>query len=470
MNDRPANALRGLLDRARGARPPRRSAMSWSGRAMSPFGLCLMALAGAAVVGWSANRGEDARPPAGASRPALSRVAAGHSGRLRPLPSGRSSAETARTNSPSGRPAAPPDPESRAIQLCQCAQPVVHGVECGPDNGRCGEARWTDWHPIPWQVFAHGEYVGPARSVHVNEYRLRVDDHLEFVYRFTHVASGQIYRLDVGDEIVIESLTDTTINRGDLLQGRGVVVQSDGTITMPILGQVAVAGRTATEVRDELEQRYRKTNRNPTIIVTPLHTNTRLNDLRDAIDSRYGAGGQVRQSRVTPEGTIQLPGVGSLPAHGLTLDELKREVEERYHALVGSGVEVTPVLLQRAPRFIYVLGEVVNSGRYTLEGPTSAMQAVALAGGWKNGGNLREVVVFRRTDDWRLMATRLDIRGALLGERPCPADELWLRDSDIVIVPKTPILRADDFIDLVFSRGLYGIVPLQYSVTRVSSL
>jgi len=98
------------------------------------------------------------------------------------------------------------------------------------------------------------------------------------------------------------------------------------------------------------------------------------------------------------------------------------------------------------------------------------MQSVALAGGWKHGGNLREIVVFRRTDDWRLMATKLDLRGALLGERPGPSDELWLRDSDIVIVPKSPVQRLDDFIDLVFTRGVYGVIPLTFSVTRASLL
>ncbi|MCR9117560.1 MAG: sugar ABC transporter substrate-binding protein, partial [bacterium] len=64
-------------------------------------------------------------------------------------------------------------------------------------------------------------------------------------------------------------------------------------------------------------------------------------------------------------------------------------------------------------------------------------------------------------EDWRLMATRLDIRGALLGKRPCPADEIWLRDSDIVVVPQSAILRADNFIELVFTRGIYGVVPFQ---------
>jgi polysaccharide export outer membrane protein len=77
------------------------------------------------------------------------------------------------------------------------------------------------------------------------------------------------------------------------------------------------------------------------------------------------------------------------------------------------------------------------------------------------GANLREIVVLRRTDDWRLMATRLDLRGALLGKRPCPADDVWVRDSDIIIVPKSPILLIDDFIELVFTRGVYGVIPFQ---------
>lgn len=353
---------------------------------------------------------------------------------------------------------------------CQYCEPLVYGVESGPYGATCGEPTWHDWRPLPWQVFAHGEYVGPQRTVHMHEYRLRVDDLLEFVYRFTHEASSQAYRLDVGDEIVIESITDASLNRGDVTQGRGLIVQPDGTVTLRLLGQVPVAGHTVAEVRDDLEMRYRQYFKQAAITVTPLRTNTKLSDLRDAIDSRYGAGGQIRQARVTPEGTVQLPGVGSVPTHGLSLDELKREVEERYRELVGPGVEVTPVLLDRAPRFVYVLGEVVNPGRFTLEGPTTPMQSVALAGGWKYGGNLREIVVFRRTEDWRLMATKLDLRGALLGQRPGPSDELWLRDSDIVIIPKSPIQRLDELIEMVFTRGIYGIIPLSFNVTRASVL
>ena len=39
------------------------------------------------------------------------------------------------------------------------------------------------------------------------------------------------------------------------------------------------------------------------------------------------------------------------------------------------------------------------------------------------------------------------------------ADDIWIRDSDIVIVPKLCIQVLDDYIELVFTRGIYGVVP-----------
>ncbi len=114
---------------------------------------------------------------------------------------------------------------------------------------------------------------------------------------------------------------------------------------------------------------------------------------------------------------------------------------------------------------MYVLGEVKTPGRYTLTGPTTVMQSISLAGSWNVGGNVRQVVVFRRGDDWRLMATMLDLRGALYGKSPCPADEIWINDSDLVVIPKSPILVLDNFIELVFTRGVYGVVPFNLSYT-----
>lgn len=331
-----------------------------------------------------------------------------------------------------------------------CNQPIVTGVDSAACLS-CGEPNWAMRGPLPWDMFAFGEYVGPHRTAHVPVYRLRVNDQLEFVYRLTRERSATPYQLNVGDRIRVESIADENLDRE-------LEIQPDGMITVRLVGEVLAAGRTTDELRLDLEKRYQKYYRVPSITVTPLRVNTKLEDLRATVDSRQGFGGQSRSAVVNPDGTVQLPALGSVPAQGLTLDELKLEIDARYAQLVD-GIEVTPVLTQQAPRFIYVVGEVNLPGRFELVGPTTVTQAIALSGGWRVGGNLNQVVIFRRAEDWRLMATKVDIRGALFGRRPAPSDEIWLRDSDVVIVPKTPLKSTADAISLIFTSSVYQIAP-----------
>lgn len=340
-------------------------------------------------------------------------------------------------------------PQAAVAPGCGCKQ--FYGLHCG-DGGVCNN-NWNSARPVPFEQFRQGEYVGPSRTAHVSIYRLRPDDQIDCVFRITRERSLKPYELNVGDQVQIESFADERLRRS-------LIVQPDGTITLGLLGQVLAAGMTVDELRKELDERYKQYYNNPSITVTPIAVNTKLEDLRATVDGRQGFGGQSLRVQVTPDGTIALPAVESIPAQGLSLAELKREIDARYEAVV-EGIEVTPVLTQRAPRFVYVVGEVVNPGRFTLEAPTTLIQAIALAGSWNVGANIRQVVVFRRDENWCLMATMLDVQGALLGRRPCPADEIWLRDGDIVVVPKSKILLRDDFISLVFTRGIYGVLPGQ---------
>jgi len=326
-----------------------------------------------------------------------------------------------------------------------------------------GEVGWEARGHINWQSYAQGEYIGAARMAHVRDYRVRVDDQIAFIFRLTREETSRPYELQVGDRIRVESLTgDSSSASKDSPEndniGRELVVQPDGTVSLPLLGQVRAAKMTVDSLRQQLEERYQKYYKVPAITVTPISVNTRLRDLIESVDARLGNGGLRLQVAVTPAGKLYMPGLGSIVAQGLTLEELKFEIDARY-AVTIPGVAVTPILVQRAPRFVFVLGEVRTAGRFSLDGPTTLMGAIAMAGGWNQGANLRQVVVFRRGEDWRLMATMLDVRGALFGRRPTPADEIWLNDSDIVVLPKTPIQATDEVIDQYFSRGLYSLFP-----------
>jgi len=75
-------------------------------------------------------------------------------------------------------------------------------------------------------------------------------------------------------------------------------------------------------------------------------------------------------------------------------------------------------------------------------------------------------VIFRRAEDWRLISTMLDLQGAVFGKRPTPADEIWVRDGDVIIVPDKPITRFGNWAEQVFSNGLYRLIPVQFDSLR----
>jgi polysaccharide export outer membrane protein len=138
------------------------------------------------------------------------------------------------------------------IRLCQALGPAAPFNICGVDcayGDWCRRGGWESARAIAWQAYAQGEYVGHARLPHVPEYRLRVDDEIDLIFRLTREETSTPYELNVGDEVRVESLTDPQLDRDSL------IIQPDGTITVRLLGQVRATGLTVPQLRDELEGR-----------------------------------------------------------------------------------------------------------------------------------------------------------------------------------------------------------------------
>ncbi len=111
---------------------------------------------------------------------------------------------------------------------------------------------------------------------------------------------------------------------------------------------------------------------------TTVATNTRLRDLQNSVDSRFGSGGQVQRVVVNPDGRVNLQLIGSIYVYGLTLDDIRREVNLRYAERV-TGIEIEPRLSRQAQHFVYVFGEVAKPGRFEITSPTSVTMALAMA-------------------------------------------------------------------------------------------
>lgn len=327
------------------------------------------------------------------------------------------------------------------------------------------EARWRDMYPAAFAAYGPGEYAGPARMAHLSEYRLRPGDLLRVIYLITRRQLSGEYQLAPGDEVLIESVADPDLDRGTL--ERGLEIQPDGTITVRLLGQVHAGGLTIAQLREVLEQQYKKYYDEPAIDVTPVRTNRLAEDIRNAVGGQSGLQPQALDVTVMPDGKIRLPGIGEICVQGFSLSQLKKEINLRYDEVVV-GLNVEPTLQRQAPHFVHVLGQVQVPNRIEITAPTTVLGGIAAAGGHLPGANTRQVVIFRRAEDWRLISTMLDLQGAINGKRPTPADEIWLRDGDVVIVPAKPIQLLDNWIQQIFTDGIYSVFPTQFDVVDVS--
>ena len=105
---------------------------------------------------------------------------------------------------------------------------------------------------------------------------------------------------------------------------------------------------------------------------------------------------QLSQSlQVRPDGKITLPLVGDVAAEGRTSIELR-------DALVTSLKEyntnpvVTVIVVETVPPVVYVMGEVNAPGSLPLKGEVTVLQALAMAGGFKDFAKTTKIVIQRK--------------------------------------------------------------------------
>jgi polysaccharide export outer membrane protein len=103
----------------------------------------------------------------------------------------------------------------------------------------------------------------------------------------------------------------------------------------------------------------------------------------------------TREVRVRPDGYVSVPLLGDLFAVGKTLKGLAAELTQALSKYVNSPV-VTVTLGESSTLRVYVVGEVQKPGEFPLLGRTTVMQALALAGGFREYAKTEEIKVLRQ--------------------------------------------------------------------------
>ena len=97
---------------------------------------------------------------------------------------------------------------------------------------------------------------------------------------------------------------------------------------------------------------------------------------------------------VRPDGKISLPLINDVQAAGLTPSQLRDDLARRLTAFMPSP-EVSVVVNEVRSFKISIIGEVQKPGRYDLRSRTTVLDALALAGGFKDFASPTKIVVLR---------------------------------------------------------------------------
>jgi len=182
------------------------------------------------------------------------------------------------------------------------------------------------------------------------------------------------------------------------------------------------------------------------LCITPDDVNAEMKPLKDKVSTEnyiLGYGDVIdvlvwkepdftaEDSVIRLDGKITLPLVNDIRAAGTTTRALKAHLEIVLRKYIDNPV-VTVILKEARSQRFYILGEVARTGEYHLSKELTVLQAFAIAGGFTEWANKKEIFVLRRVEggDTVVKVNYLDI----ISGRDFKGN-IVLQADDTIVVP-----------------------------------
>jgi polysaccharide biosynthesis/export protein len=182
----------------------------------------------------------------------------------------------------------------------------------------------------------------------------------------------------------------------------------------------------------------------------------------DAIDITFYYHPDNNQSNlmVRPDGKIFLPLIGEVQAGGLTAPQLAEAITKRSAtSLRDPKVAVNVRTLN--PTRVFVGGEVFKPGFVNYTPGLTAVQAVMQVGGWRDTADLQEVVLLQKNGENSSEYRPSKINLGKVVELGDTKADIVLGPSDIVVVPKTGIAKANVWMQ----QWVINMIPIRISAS-----
>ena len=175
----------------------------------------------------------------------------------------------------------------------------------------------------------------------------------------------------------------------------------------------------------------------------------------EIVISIWGDNQYTQTAIVTREATITVLDIGQVVLNGLTLAQAKRLITDRL-STVYSGIRarhpstfVDVTLGKLRTIQVFILGDVVRPGGYTISSVSTVLNALYNAGGPTSRGSMRDVRIVRHNE----VSRHVDLYGYILtGSR---AEDVRLQSGDVIFVP--PIGKTVAILGEVHRPAIYEV-------------
>ena len=142
----------------------------------------------------------------------------------------------------------------------------------------------------------------------------------------------------------------------------------------------------------------------------------------------YGQRNLTHELVITREGMLMFPEIGPVSVAGLSYQELREQIQNIVsNQLIGQNASVTMGALRSIN--VFVLGEAVQPGSYTVSSLSTMTNALFASGGVTRVGSLRKVRLMRTGE----LITELDLYDLLL--RGDTSGDVRLLPGDVIFIP-----------------------------------
>jgi polysaccharide export outer membrane protein len=201
-------------------------------------------------------------------------------------------------------------------------------------------------------------------------------------------------------------------------------VTERGTVSLPLVGEVKVAGMSPTEASKQIAAQLKsgKFLKNPQVSVAVTTVRSRQVNVLGLV----ARPGRYPLDDTSSQLADVIAAAGGIAEGGSEMVTLVRDGKSQKMPVMAKGVSLKngdTIHVDKAPVF-YIYGEVTRSGAYRLEPNMTVMQAIAAGGGITPRGSDRRLKLRRPDAKGKFVETDISLQDAVKAD-----DVIYVRES-----------------------------------------